>query len=161
MYFCIQMLLFLDIDGVMVPAKSWKPAELLNDGFLAFSDKATHVLQSIVTSDTTVILTTSHKSNFTIEEWGVIFRNRGLNIPNIRTLDKNVDNLNRREEIERWFINNNVNENFVILDDDSSLNDLPEYLKQKLVLTNTQIGLVESHIQTIIEVKSRVLDLVF
>ena len=33
------MLLFLDIDGVMVPAKGWKSPELLNDGFPAFSSR--------------------------------------------------------------------------------------------------------------------------
>ena len=38
------MLLFLDIDGVMVPAKGWKSAELLEDGFPVFSTKATEIL---------------------------------------------------------------------------------------------------------------------
>jgi hypothetical protein len=31
------MLIFLDIDGVMVPAKSWERPVLLKDGFPAFS----------------------------------------------------------------------------------------------------------------------------
>jgi hypothetical protein len=30
------MLIFLDIDGVMVCVKGWKSPELLNDGFPAF-----------------------------------------------------------------------------------------------------------------------------
>ena len=31
------MLFFLDIDGVMVPAKGWKSPEFLDDGFPAFN----------------------------------------------------------------------------------------------------------------------------
>ncbi len=57
------MFIFLDIDGVMVPAQGWKSPELLNDGFPVFSNKASRVLQSLISEDTTVMLTTSHKSN--------------------------------------------------------------------------------------------------
>ena len=63
------MLLLLDIDGVMIPAKSWKSPEFLDDGFPAFNKKAIASLQCIISEDVTVILTTSHKSNFSIEEW--------------------------------------------------------------------------------------------
>ena len=97
------MLLFLDIDGVMVPAKGWKPAELLNDGFPAFSEKATRVLQRILIDDTTILLTTSHKSNYSIEQWKEIFKNRGIDGVNIKSLGENFGNLDRRQEIERWF----------------------------------------------------------
>jgi hypothetical protein len=45
------MLLFLDIDGVMVPAKSWKNPELLNDGFPAFSSKASNALQHLISEN--------------------------------------------------------------------------------------------------------------
>ena len=52
------MLVFLDIDGVMVPAKSWTSPQLLSDGFPAFSDKAVRVLQHVVSGGVTVMLTT-------------------------------------------------------------------------------------------------------
>ncbi|MDI3318583.1 HAD domain-containing protein [Pinibacter soli] len=42
------MLIFLDIDGVMVPAKGWKAPEMLSDGFPAFSNKATNALRNLV-----------------------------------------------------------------------------------------------------------------
>ena len=61
------MLLFLDIDGVMVPAKSWKSHEFLDDGFPAFSKKAILALQYLISEETTVLLTTSHKSKFSLE----------------------------------------------------------------------------------------------
>jgi hypothetical protein len=143
------MLIFLDIDGVMVPAKSWKAPELLNDGFPAFSLKAVHVLQNIISEDTTIMLTTSHKSRFTIEEWKKIFAKRGIKINKIKSLQENINHLSRNDEILNWFNLNRVEENFVIIDDDKSLNALPKLLKDRLILTSPLIGLTEAHIDEI------------
>lgn len=143
------MLIFLDIDGVMVPAKGWKNPELLNDGFPAFSSKSSRALQSLMSKDTTVILTTSHKSNYTIDDWESIFRKRGINIEKIKTLDSNANNLSRKDEISNWFKANNINEPFVIIDDDKSLNSLPDFLKKNLILTSPLIGLTDEHLENI------------
>ncbi len=133
------MLLFLDIDGVMVPAKGWKSPELLGDGFPAFSSKATYVLQNLISETTTIILTTSHKSNYSIEEWKNIFKTRNLHIENLNRLPHNGNNLTRTEEIVQWFNSNNVNDDFIIIDDDRSLNELPDFLKKNLVQTSPYI----------------------
>jgi hypothetical protein len=45
-----------------------------------------------------------------------------------------------------------VNEEFVIIDDDKSLNALPTFLKNKLILTSPLIGLTENHLDEIIEI---------
>lgn len=142
------MLIFLDIDGVMVPAKGWKLPEFLSDGFPAFSSKASRVLQSLISGDTTIVLTTSHKSNYTIDEWKEIFRIRGIKINKIKSLDNNnLYNRNRKEEILYWFNTNVVNEDFMIIDDDKSLNDLPKFLKENLILTSPLIGLADEHLE--------------
>jgi hypothetical protein len=143
------MFVFLDIDGVMVPAKSWKSPELLNDGFPAFDLKAVRVLQSIISADTTVMLTTSHKSRFTIQEWKKIFQKRGLQINRFKSLDDNINCLNRNDEVLNWFNLNNVSEEFIIIDDDKSLNALPSFLKERLILTSPLIGLTDSHLDEI------------
>jgi len=149
------MLLFLDIDGVMVPAKGWKSPEFLDDGFPAFSSKATIALQHLISENVTVMLTTSHKSNFSIEEWKDIFKSRGVNIQKIKSLPKNLDYLNRRDEIVNWFNINNINEDFIIIDDDKSLNDLPDFLKKNLVQTSSYIGLTEEHLETVNAILSK------
>ena len=143
------MLIFLDIDGVMVPAKSWKSPELMNDGFPAFSNKSVAVLQKLISSDVTIMLTTSHKSNHTLEEWKNIFKNRNIDANKIKSLLENIKNLSRKDEVLNWFNLNNVNEPFLIIDDDKSLNDLPDYLKKNLVQTSAQIGLNDNHIEII------------
>ena len=142
------MLIFLDIDGVMVPAKGWKKVELLNDGFPAFSNRATRALQSLISEGVAVILTTSHKSNYDIDKWKQIFRNRGINIENLFSLPNNLNNLNRKDEIVNWLSANNVGEDFLIIDDDKSLNELPFNLKEKLIQPSPTIGLTGDLLQS-------------
>jgi hypothetical protein len=143
------MLFFLDIDGVMVPAKGWKSPEFLNDGFPAFSSKAIITLQNLISNEDTILLTTSHKAKFSIEEWKNIFKNRGINIENIRALPENLNNLSRKDEIVNWFNVNSIDEDFVIIDDDKSLNELPDFIKENLVQTSPYIGLTEEHCEAI------------
>jgi sugar-specific transcriptional regulator TrmB len=143
------MKIFLDIDGVMVPTKSWQRAELLDDGFLAFSSKAINVLKDIISEDTTIVLTTSHKSRYTIEEWKKIFHKRGIHINKLQSLDENVNHLSRKDEILRWFEINDSNEDFIIIDDDKSLNCIPSFFKKRLVSTSTMIGLTDNHLDEI------------
>lgn len=146
------MLILLDIDGVMVPATSWRPSEILADGFANFSNRAVVSLQKII-SDTgaTIVLTTSHKSRYSNSEWEQIFKDRGINT-RISRLEDNVASLNRKEEIIRWFAITQTSENFVILDDDKSLNGLPEYIKDKLVLTSATVGLTTEHTESAIKI---------
>lgn len=146
------MLIFLDIDGVMVPAKSWKSPALLSDGFFEFSSTATRVLQGLVEGGATVMLTTSHKSRYTISEWKEIFLRRGIVINELNVLEENALGISRKDEILNWFNLNDVTESFVIIDDDKSLNELPSFLKQNLVLTSSLIGLTNNHLD---EIKSR------
>jgi hypothetical protein len=147
------MIIFLDIDGVMVPAKSWAPLVLLEDDFPAFSPKATSVLNSLLHpaglkshENVKVVLTTSHKNRFTIEEWKSIFRKRHISIEHLEVLITQAIGKNRKEEICIWFQEQAIADRFVILDDDTSLNDLPDHLKAHLVLTSSTIGLNQSHI---------------
>lgn len=57
----MSLYIFLDIDGVMVPAKGWKAPELMTDGFPNFSAKAVAALHTLLAPDAVIILTTSHK----------------------------------------------------------------------------------------------------
>ena len=144
------MLIFLDIDGVMVPAKSWKRPELLDDGFPAFSQGACETLRQIISENNTVILTTSHKSNFTIQEWKNIFKHRGIEISDLKALPENTCRLSRKDELLKWFNLNTIDKDFLIIDDDSSLNDLPLDLKKHLIQPSPFIGLCESHLKEIL-----------
>jgi len=146
------MLILLDIDGVMVPTTTWKPTEILSDGFANFSARAITNLQTIIYSTgANILLTTSHKSRFNNSEWEAIFKTRGI-IATIDVLESNEDNLTRKEEIIRWFTKTHISESFVILDDDKSLNGLPSYIKDKAIVTSGTVGLTVDQAKEAIEI---------
>ncbi len=138
------MLLYLDIDGVMVPANSWKRPELLEDGFPVFSSKAVKSLNKIISnSNADIVLTTSNKHMYSLRNWNDIFSRRNINVNKISRLPRNTGHLCRKEELIHWFNNDESKKDFLIIDDDKSLNGLPEYLKSKLIQTSGSVGLTE------------------
>ena len=146
------MKILLDIDGVMLPLKSWKVPDFLEDGFMKFDTKAIYVLNNILEkTNAKIILTTSHKSNYTNKQWTILFKNRNIDAV-IETLPKNVDNLSRKDEIINY-LDSNLDD-YLIIDDDSQLNTLPSHIKEKLILTSPLIGLVEEHIEKILKILS-------
>jgi 16S rRNA C1402 (ribose-2'-O) methylase RsmI len=139
------MLILLDIDGVMVPANSWKKPEFHDDGFPMFSVKSVHALQKIISeTNATVLLTTSHKAKYSLSKWRDIFKSRGISVNGITRLTKNDINSNRKDEILNWYQSKHKpNEHFVIIDDDKLLNGLPNSIKENLVLTSSSVGLTD------------------
>jgi hypothetical protein len=67
----------------------------------------------------------------------------------LSVLPEGQDAFSRKDEILDWFIVNDVKEPFVILDDDKSLNDLPDQLKAHLVKTTAHLGLTDDHLSAI------------
>ena len=146
------MLILLDIDGVMVPATSWKLPEFENDGFPKFSKRAVLSLQKILSeTGADILLTTSHKSSYNLKEWKSIFSTRGLKNVKIKKLRKNTDHLNRREEVMTWVSQSDENV-FVIIDDDKTLNKLPYNLRSKLVQPSATVGLNEELAESAIRI---------
>lgn len=137
------MLILLDIDGVLVPANSWRKPEILDDGFPAFSSMAANALKYILdVTKANILLTTSHKSNYSVAQWRAIFANRGISLHQLDTLPENTGHLTRKHEVTAWYSNEkNKNQHFVIIDDDKSLNALADPLKERLVLTSGFVGL--------------------
>lgn len=138
------MLILLDIDGVMLSASSWKPVERLDDGFSSFNPRAVSSLQRIISeTGASIVLTTSHKSTYSLPEWRKIFKKRGINVSIVGKLKDNTTFLSRKEEILNWQLKNKNINDYVILDDDKSLNGLPSNIKDKLVLTSPMLGLTD------------------
>jgi hypothetical protein len=139
------MLILLDIDGVLVPANSWKKPDFLADGFAMFNLRAAKALQRIILeTNADVLLTTSHKTKYSLSEWRELFRLRGIDPKKIDRLATDSLQISRKDEILQWYSQKHVpTEEFVIIDDDKMLNDLPEYLKNKLVLTSPSVGLTD------------------
>jgi hypothetical protein len=140
------MLIFLDIDGVMVPAASWKAPENLEDGMPMFTKRATAALNNLISNESTIILSTSHRARFTNAEWKGIFKRRGLKVDQLLSLKPNLDFRKRKDEILDWINSNDCSEDFVIIDDDTSLHALPTKLKERVIFTSSLVGLTPQHI---------------
>jgi hypothetical protein len=139
------MLILLDIDGVMVPANSWKKPEFHDDGFPVFNSKSVSALQRIIAeTGASILLTTSHKSTYNLAQWRNIFKSRGINAKHIHRLPGSSLQSSRKDEILNWYNVKYVpDERFVIIDDDKLLNELPYNIKNNLVLTSPSVGLTD------------------
>lgn len=147
----MPMLVFLDLDGVMIPAKPWKTPELLDDGFSAFSARAVLAMQQLLNSGTIlkIILTSSHKARYSAAEWMELFARRGIQTSGLLCLPENRDRLSRKDEILRWIEHHPPAGPILILDDDASLNELPTALKSRFVQTSPFIGFTDEQLQQI------------
>lgn len=141
------MKILLDIDGVLVTTPAWRSTEILADGFMKFNENAANNLQRLITkTDAEIILTTTHRITYSLDIWKDIFKERGILINSISKLSDKISvetMLDRAGEIKEWFEINGDKNNFVIIDDDLSLNGLPEIIKDKCVMTKPLIGLDE------------------
>jgi len=148
------MLILLDIDGVMVPANSWKKPEFHEDGFALFNSRSVSALQKIISeTGASLLLTTSHKSKYNITQWRNIFKSRGIKAKHINRLSSNSLYLSRKDEILDWYNAKHIsNEEFVIIDDDKSLNELPINIKNNLVLTSSSVGLTDELAESAISI---------
>jgi HAD domain in Swiss Army Knife RNA repair proteins len=134
--------ILLDIDGVMVPLSGWKATELMTDGFSAFSAKSVISLNNILKrTHATIVLTTSHRNRFSVNEWTQLFATRGI-IAKIQKCNA-ADFDTRIDLVLDWINSSQEVKDFVIIDDDKSLNDLPLYLMNRVVQTSGLIGLTE------------------
>lgn len=138
------MTILLDIDGVLETTPSWRKPEIHEDGFIKFNDRAARCLAGIVNeTGASLVLTTTHRVNYSLEQWKIFFATRGIYPSSISKINKakSFEEIrDRRSEIINW-VQEHAKEAFVVIDDDASLNDLPEIIKNKCVLTQSMIGL--------------------
>ncbi|WP_227430290.1 HAD domain-containing protein [Psychrobacter sp. I-STPA6b] len=142
------MKILLDFDGVMVTTPSWQAVEQADDGFMAFNSKCVQNLAHILAkTQADIVLTTTHRIHYDEVQWLKLFNNRGIvtnKITKVNQAQSFAELANRCDEVLQW-VANNPDENFVIIDDDKSLYNLPdspEYdLKKRWVKTQFHQGL--------------------
>jgi len=148
------MLLLLDIDGVMETSPAWKTPKFLADGFYQFNTEAQENLKEIVTQfKPEIVLTTTHRVNYTLDEWRQIFQARGIHITKISKINEaqnNTEIRKRNVEIEAWF-HQNKEADFIILDDDKSLHALPQSIKDHWICIDALLGITKGIKEDIIK----------
>lgn len=118
---------------------------MAQDGFSQFNAIAVEILNEIISKVEKVelILSTSHRFRFPVLEWMEIFKRRMIFADRISILDiQPEERSNRKKEIVNWMDICQYNpEEVLIIDEDKSLNGLPQNLKERLLLTNPYTGL--------------------
>lgn len=103
------MIILLDIDGVLVTTPSWRTTEILSDGFMKFNEKAAINLQQlIIKTSADIVLTTTHRINYSIDAWKNIFKQRGILTNSVSKINDKISvqtMLDRASEIKEWFDN--------------------------------------------------------
>jgi FMN phosphatase YigB (HAD superfamily) len=138
----------LDIDGVLVTTPAWKVVEQHADGFMQFNERAADNLAKLLDkTQAAVVLITTHRISYSEDDWITIFRKRNINASTITKINKAAkleDIRSRAEEIEAWVLAQADPISYVIIDDDLSLNALPEHIKRRCILTKPMIGIDQS-----------------
>jgi len=142
-----QMTILLDIDGVLETTPAWRRVEVLADGFMKLNENFVENLQILYErTNASIVLTSTHRVNFDEAKWKEIFRTRGLYFETILKLNDKMEisqMLDRGTEIKEWVEEKGENQNYVIIDDDNSINDLPENIKERWVQTRPSVGFDE------------------
>ncbi|MDI9859380.1 CPCC family cysteine-rich protein [Flectobacillus roseus] len=138
------MIILLDIDGVLETTPAWRQVEMHSDGFMKLNERTLENLSILhKRTNASIVLTTTHRINYDIARWKEIFRLRGLNFEVISKLNSKTDIsqfLDRGTEIKEWVEQYGEKQNYVIIDDDQSINALPENIKERWVATRPLIG---------------------
>lgn len=133
-------ILILDIDGVLITTPTWKADEIDSDGYSKFNMKCVDNLNKLLSEfDFKIWLSSTRRTVKNLEEFNLIFAHRKIKKSIAGFLPDYKEAKNRKEEIER-FINDLELKEFLIIDDDKSLNGIIDKYKERLVLTEFMKG---------------------
>ncbi len=142
----MTMEILLDFDGVLITTPSWRKVARLDDGFLAFNPQcACNVAEVVAHYSAEVVLTTTHRIHYDNQTRQQLLANRGIithKVSKINEVKHHFEIGNRCDEIMQW-VEQQANTNFIIIDDDKSLNNLPPTIKYKWIQTDFMLGFTD------------------
>lgn len=134
------MHLILDLDGVLITNPTWKADRIDSDGYSEFNKSCIENLNGLLTlAEFNIWLSSTRRTVKTLTEFNLIFKNRGIKNEIVGFLPEYPNCVNRKEEVLEFIAEFKVSE-FLIIDDDKSLNGLESGIKEKLILTELTKG---------------------
>ncbi len=135
-----KFVLILDLDGVLITTPLWKAGEIDSDGYSKFNEDCIANFNKLLAhGDFEICLSSSRRTKKTRSEFDQIFKNRNINCSISGFMPEYEDCRTRKDELMRLITDRRIAD-FLILDDDKSLNGLEEKYKEKLVLTELHKG---------------------
>lgn len=148
----MRNVILLDIDGVLIITPSWKPDAINNDGYSDFDTIAVDNFNQLLNTVTAELwLTSSRRTNNTLLQFNQIFKNRKISKELNGFIPQGTKRVSRLIEINR-FLDHEPVRNFLIIDDDNSLEDLDTKRKQYWIKTLPLLGfnnaaLLDAHLK--------------
>ncbi|WMI68198.1 HAD domain-containing protein [Mangrovimonas sp. YM274] len=135
-----DMYLVLDLDGVLITTPPWKPDQIASDGYSEFNKSCTENLNRLLTLvEFKIWLSSTRRTTKTLTEFNTLFKNRGIKTQITGFLPQYAECKNRKEEILKFLTEFKISD-FLIIDDDKTLNGLENTIKNKLILTELTKG---------------------
>ncbi len=135
-----RTILILDLDGVLITTPAWKTDKISSDGYSEFNMNCVNNLNKLLQKfDFEIWLSSTRRTVKTLAEFNRIFKNRNIKSAIKGFIPEYYECNTRKEEILRFVAEFEI-EQFLIIDDDKSLNELDEKHKGKLILTELQKG---------------------
>lgn len=136
---CMKNVVILDLDGVMITTPSWKADNIHQDGFSMFNESASECLDKLSNVNAELWLISDRRKGYTLEQLNTFFKNRNIKIK-LSGLVPVYGNVSRIVELFK-FLKEESPENYLIIDDDSSLDGLED--KSFWIKTQPLIGFNE------------------
>ncbi len=119
-----KIILILDLDGVLVTTPMWKADEIDSDGYSKFNNDCINNLNILLSmADFDIWLSSTRRTVKKLEEFNLIFKNRGIK-SSIKDFLPTYENCKNRKDEVLKFIEETKVFDFLIIDDDKSLNGL-------------------------------------
>ena len=136
----MKTILILDLDGVLITTPSWKADEMDFDNYSKFCSTCINNLNNLLLSfEFDIWLISTRRTVKTLKEFNEIFKNRKI-IQEIIGFVPQQNEINNRKEEVLHFIEKINPKNYIIIDDDKTLNGLNKNMKSNLVLTELMKG---------------------
>ncbi|AFM02597.1 hypothetical protein Fleli_0092 [Bernardetia litoralis DSM 6794] len=136
----MKNIIILDLDGVLITTPTWKADEIDFDDYSKFNKKCVENFNILTENlDCELWISSTRRMNKTLKQFREIFSNRNIEQEIKGFLPVTDYQTPRIKEIES-FLENKMIENYIILDDDSSLHNLKEESKKYWVQTNLLVG---------------------
>ncbi|BDD05572.1 HAD domain-containing protein [Aureibacter tunicatorum] len=136
----IKPKLILDLDGVLITTATWKADEIDSDGYSKFNTTCVSNLNRLLkTKKFDIVLSSTRRTVKSLDDFNEIFMFRQINSPITEFLPNYKNCRNRKEEIECYIQEVDIKD-FLIIDDDKSLNDANQFIKDRLIQTELLKG---------------------
>ncbi len=136
----MKNVIILDLDGVLILTPNWKSDEIHADGYSEFNSDCVRNLNLLMANlNAELWLSSTRRFSKNLKQFQEIFMNRNIKAPLIGFLPGGTIGIERKIEID-VFLDNEPIQNFLIIDDDKSLNGLELVRRQFWVQTEFLTG---------------------